>query len=143
MSSVKRLIVWATLVVGICGAPAFAQKYEVHPYVGGLKIDTYRTLEFKNPTTYGLKGGMALTDNLMLEGNAAWWNQFNFKNYDYRTHAILYEVGGTYNFYQVRVRGVVPYVSLGVGGLTMNVMNRPNFNDHDAAVYAVPADANQ
>src|SRR5206468_3555434 len=91
----------------------------------------------------GLKGGISLTDNLMLEGNAAWWNQFNFKNYDYRTHAILYEVGGTYNFYQVRVRGVVPYLSLGVGGLTMNVMNRPNFNDHDAAVYAVPKPANQ
>src|SRR5207248_8364501 len=81
-----------------------------------------------------------ITDNVTIEGNGGYMNQFNFRNYSYRTHALLYEVAGAYNFNRVNVRGVVPFVSLGVGGTTINVMSTPNSNDHDQAVYAIPLD---
>jgi len=133
-------MLFVVLVVGICGAPAFAQKYEVHPYAGGQWMTDYKILDFKNPAMFGLKGGMFVTDNVMIEGNGAYMNQFNFRGFDYRTHAWLYEIDGSYNFAGVNIRGVRPFVSLGVGGTTIDMMSNLNNNDHDSAVYPIPLD---
>jgi hypothetical protein len=140
-------MLFVVLVVGICGVPAFAQKYEVHPYAGGQwmtdynsPLSTQTTLDFKNPAMFGLKGGVAVTDNIMIEGNGAWINQFNFRNFNYRTHAYLYEIAGQYNFAHVNIRGVRPFVSLGVGGTTIDINSEINTGDHDAAVYPIVLD---
>jgi len=139
-------MLFVVLVVGICGVPAFAQKYEVNPYAGGQWMTNYRApgtstvLDFKNPAIFGLKGGVAVTDNIMIEGNGGYMNQFNFRDFSYRTHAWLYEVAGTYNFNHVNIRGIRPFLVLGVGGETLDINSTINNGDHDAAVYPVMLD---
>jgi hypothetical protein len=137
-SSVKRLMLLTVLVAGLCDLPAFAQKYELNPYVGGENLGSYKTLNFKNPAMYGLQGGMALTENFRLQGNGAWMNQFNFGGFDYRTHAVLYEVAGAYDFGGVNIRAVVPFALFGVGGTTIDVNSKINNFDHEVGVYPIP-----
>ncbi len=138
-TSVKRLFLTVALVVSIGSMPAFAQKYEFHPYAGGQMMTDYKkALDFKNPAIFGLKGDVALTDNFSIEGNGGYMNQFNFRGYSYRSHAWLYEVAGNYNFHRVNYRGVVPFASLGIGGLTVDIMSSVNQTDHNEAVYAMP-----
>jgi hypothetical protein len=133
------VILLVTLMVGICGMPAFAQKFEVNPYAGGLFMSDFNSnLQFKNPALFGVKSGAYITQNVMLQGNVGWMNQFNFGGFDDNTSGILYDVLGTYNFCQVRVRGMMPYVKLGVGGWTIRVDNHHNFNDPHKAVYTFP-----
>ncbi len=138
-SSLKRVIFLAVLSMGICVAPIFAQEYEINPYAGGLSMGSFNSnLNFKNPAIFGLKGGAYVTDNLMIEGNAGWLNQINFGGYDYRTSGILYEGAATYNFYHVHARGVVPFVTFGLGGLTVETRNGVNMNDRNDSVYVFP-----
>jgi hypothetical protein len=137
-SSLTRLVLVAVLALGVCGAPAFAQKYELHPYAGGQWMGKYDVLDFKNPAIFGLKGGAFLSDNFMLEGNGGYINQFNFRNYTYRSHAFLYEVAGSYNFFRARAGRVYPYVTFGVGGLTVDNESFANSNDQNSAVYSIP-----
>jgi len=142
-SSAKRVILLAALAVGICVAPVFAREYEIHPYAGGLFMNNYSsplgssTLHFNNPGIFGLKGGAFVTDQLMIEGNGGWLNQFNFGGYNYNTTAVLYEVDGTYHFSDVRIRGVLPFVSFGVGGLTIKNHNTINHHESDESVYVM------
>lgn len=138
-SSSKRVIFLAILAMGICVAPIFAQEYEIHPYAGGLSMSSFNSsLNFKNPAIFGLKGGAFVTDHLMIEGNVGWMNQINFSGYHYSTGGILYEGDASYNFYHARARGVVPFVSFGVGGLSVKTSSGINMNDHNAAVYVFP-----
>jgi Outer membrane protein beta-barrel domain len=137
-SSVKRLMLLGVLVAGLCDLPAFAQKYELNPYAGGMTMSDYKILNFRNPAIFGLRGGVAITDNFRVEGNGGWMNQFNFGGFDYQTHAWLYEVAGAYDFGHVNVRGVVPFVLFGVGGTTIHVNSDINVNHHDTAVYPIP-----
>jgi hypothetical protein len=136
---VKRVILLAALTVGICAAPLFAQEYELNPYAGGLSMGSYHNvLDFKNPAIFGLKGGAYVTDHLMIEGNGAWINQFNFSGYDYRTGGVLWEAAGSYNFYQVHHSGVVPFGIFGVGGLTFKIRSGENKNNGNEAVFVIP-----
>ena len=137
-TSVRWMVLMVAIVIGMFSAPVFAQKYELHPYAGGQWMTNYKVLDFKNPGLFGLKGGMAVSENVMIEGNAGYMNQFNFRDYSYRTHAFLYEVAGTYNFSRANVRGIMPYAVFGLGGLTINMMSKVNDDNHDNAVYAIP-----
>jgi hypothetical protein len=139
-SSLKRILFLTALTLGVSVMPTFAQEYEIHGYAGGLlsMTDFNSTLTFKKPAIFGLKGGAFVTDNLMVEGNAGWVNQINFKGYSYRTGGILYEGAGTYNFYRVRTRGVVPFATFGLGGLTIKARDGVNMNDHNQVVYTYP-----
>jgi outer membrane protein with beta-barrel domain len=142
-TSAKRVIFLATLLVGICVAPVFAQEYEIHPYAGGLFVSSYtspmgsNSIDFKNPAIFGLKGGAFVTDHWMIEGNAGWMNQFNFGGYNYRTSGILYEADGSYHFYTARIHGVVPFASFGVGGLTIKTRSGVNNNTDNESVYVL------
>jgi len=138
MSSVKRLMLFVVLVVGVCGAPAFAQKWEVYPYAGGAFTTDYKIFDFKNPGVFGLKGGLFVSDNVSIEANGGYVNQFNFRGFSYRTHALTYDISGLYNFANVNIRGVRPFVTFGIGGTTLSIDSRVNTGDHDSAVYPIP-----
>ena len=137
-SSVKRILLLAALTIGISSLPLFAQEYEVHPYAGGMWMSDYNsTLTFKTPGVWGLKGGAYLTDHVMLEGNAGWINQINFKGYSTRTGGVLYEGAVNYNFNQSWVHGAVPFVSFGMGGLTVKTRNG-TVNNTNQALFVYP-----
>jgi hypothetical protein len=135
-SSVKRVILLAALTVAVCVAPAFAQKYEVNPYAGGMWMSNYNsTLTFKNPGIFGLRGGVYVTDNILIEGNGGWQNQFNFSGYNYSTSAVLWEAAGSYNFRQHNFHGVAPFLLLGVGGTTIKQQDGVNVNGNSRTVF--------
>jgi len=138
-SSLMRRIPLVILALSICCAPALAQKWEVEPYAGGLWLTNFNNvLDFRNPGIFGVKGGGYLTDHFMLEGNVGYLNQFTFGGYDYKSHGLLYEVAGSYNFFGNRLGGVFPFVTLGLGGLSVGNESLINGNDSNAAVYVVP-----
>ncbi len=138
-SSLTRLVLTAVLAVGILCVPAFAQKYELNPYVGGQFFSDWKTVSLKNPAFYGLRGGVFVSDNVELQGNGAFINQFNLRGYNYSTNAVLYEVAGTYNFFTAKKAGVFPYGTFGIGGTTVNTSNPLNvLGSKNDAVYVVP-----
>jgi len=139
-SSVKRVILLAALTIGVCVAPVFAQKYEINPYAGGVWMSDFNSsLTFNNPAIFGVRGGAYVTDNVMIEGNAGWMNQFNFSGYpSYHTSGVLWEAAGSYNFHTSGFKGVVPFGILGVGGLTINSENKINLNSPTRSVYVFP-----
>ena len=138
-SSLKRVIFFAVLSLGICVAPTFAQEYEINPYAGGLSMSSFNSgLNFKNPAIFGVRGGAFVSDHLMLEGNAGWLNQINFVGYNYRTSGILYEGAASYHFHHVTKYGVAPFVTFGAGGLTAKVGNSGNINNNGSVVYVYP-----
>src|SRR5262245_7962164 len=50
----KGLILSLGIAVCLAGSPAFAQKYELHPYAGGMFMTDYqKVLDFKNPGIFG------------------------------------------------------------------------------------------
>ena len=136
----KGLMLSLGLAVCLVGSPAFAQKYEVHPYAGGAWMTDYQNvLDFKNPGIFGVKGGGFVTDNFELEGNVGYMNQFNMRGYNYRSHAYLYEFAVNYNMWKARAGRVYPFVSAGVGGTTVDTENFSNPANQNAAIYLRPS----
>lgn len=139
----RWMLLLALLAVSVTGA--FAQKYEIHPYAGGLFMTDFKAhpdqigrFDFKNPGVFGLKGGVFATQNFQVEGNVGYVNSFKFRNHiDPTIRGAQWEALGSYNFFPARVAGVFPYASLGLGGLTLSVNNRLNHNNSKEAVYAV------
>ncbi len=150
----KRLFMQGALMlatIAVSGSGAFAQKYELHPYVGGMFLTDFRAapdqvgrFDFKNPGVFGIKGGGFLTQDFMLEGNVGYVNQFEFRhNLDPKVYAIQWEALGSYNFFPARFAGAYPYVSAGIGGLTLKARNQMDFDDSDTVVYPVQVEPRQ
>jgi hypothetical protein len=113
-------------------APAFAQKFEVDPYAGGFFPGDYRN-EYKLRTegVYGIKGGGRISDWVSLEGNWGWMPHMEFKGTDPRVRGMIWEVAPTFNFSRTTFGRAVPYVTVGVGGVTGFVGDTPNSTDRD------------
>lgn len=139
-NSFLRLAVTAVAILCVCAAPGLAQKYEIHPYAGGQFMTDFESLDLKNPAMFGLKGGVFLTDNFLIEGHGGYTNQFMFRDFDFDSHAVLWEAAGTYNFFPVRVGGVYPYVTFGAGGLTVDVRNPIDVQNPDMVTFPIPTE---
>ncbi len=121
------------LVLGLGVQPALAQKFEIHPYGGGIFPGNWRdTFEFKREGIYGVKGGMFLADRFQLEGNLGYLNHFEFRNADPRSRAFIWEAGPSINFFSSMFERTVPYVSLKVGGVTGFVGDPEDIADNSA-----------
>lgn len=139
----RWMILLALLLVSATGA--FAQKYEIHPYAGGMFLTDFKAdpdqigrFDFKNPGVFGLKGGVFLTQNFQIEGNAGYLNSFKFRNHvDPKIRAGEWEALGSYNFGAKRFKGVFPYASLGLGAISLHVNSPINHNTTKEAVYVV------
>jgi hypothetical protein len=121
MKGKSVLLGMITLVLVFTAAPAFAQKYEVTPYVGGFFARDWRDdFQLDDQFMYGLKGGVFLSDRLELEGNFGYIRHFKFEgvNPDPGTNAWLWEIAPSINFFDSRFGKFVPYLTVGVGGLT-------------------------
>jgi hypothetical protein len=141
--------VWRTLSVllllGIGVSGAFAQKYEVHPYAGGMflsdfgRSDFTERRDFTNPGTYGVKGGVFVTDNIAVEGNVAYISSLAFREnpLTHRIRGVLWEGGGTYDMFRYRVAKVHPFVTLGLGAISLRVHSGAVGN-FDNAQFAMP-----
>jgi hypothetical protein len=105
------------LLIGL-SQPALAQKFEIHPYAGGLFPGDWRDLELKDEGVYGLKGGVFLSDQVQLEGNLGYINHFEFRNTDPRSRAFIWEGGPSFNFFTGNIEGFVPYLNVSAGGVT-------------------------
>jgi hypothetical protein len=67
---------------------------------------------------YGVKGAFFLSDRVQLEGNLGYINHFQFELTDPKSRAFIWEVAPTVNFYNTRFNKVVPFISIGAGGVT-------------------------
>ena len=122
-------------LVGLFAAASFAQKAEVYPNAGGffpLPMEGFN--KFKADGTYGLKAGVFLGQNAELEGSFGYLNHFELKNppnafnpavgvVQPTVYGVMYDVNGAYNFGQRQFLNArfSPFVSAGVGGLTVQV----------------------
>ena len=139
----RSLSALVLLSFGVTGA--FAQKYDVHPYAGGMfltefsRSDFTEKMDFVNPGLFGVKGGMFLTDRIKVEGNLAYINHMTFQNnpLGHDIDGVLWEAGGTYDWFRGRFGRVTPFVSLGVGAMTLDVRSGA-VDNFDQALFAMP-----
>jgi hypothetical protein len=121
------------LLLGIGAQSAFAQRFEVHPYAGGYFPGDWRdTFELKEGGIYGLNGGMFVSDRLMLEGNLGYINHFEFEGTDPRSRGLVWDISPSFNFFSPRFSNVVPYASVGIGGVTGFVGDVEDVGDESA-----------
>lgn len=143
MSKKCALIGSLLLLIGFAVQPALAQKAEIHPYGGGIFPGEFRdTFDLKKQGVYGVKGGVFFADRFQLEGNFGYLNHFEFKNTDPRSRAFIWEAGPSINFFSGRFSKAVPFLSVGVGGVTGFVGDPEDVNDPSpGAANIMPAGA--
>jgi hypothetical protein len=96
-----------------------AQRFEVHPYVGGFNADRFALGELKTHGLYGVKGGMFFTDRFQMEGNVGYINHFEFEQTDSESRGVLWEAVSAFHFRPHRLgASLQPFVSMGLGGIT-------------------------
>lgn len=142
--SFARWALLITLVVGFTTG-AFAQQFEVHPYAGGQFLSDFKAknnqigeFDFKNPGIFGIKGGAFVSDSFLVEGNVGFINQMRVRHdFNPPIWGLQYEALGSLNLFRTRFAGVFPYVSAGVGALTLHTHNELDLNGGDTSVYPV------
>ncbi len=130
----KRVLLGLTiLILGLSVQPGLAQKFEIHPYAGGIFPGDWRdTFQLKQDGIYGVKGGMFFADRFMVEGNFGYVNHFEFHNTDPRSRAFIWEAGPSVNFFNSMFGKAVPYVSVKAGGVTGFVGDLEDVADNSA-----------
>jgi len=157
----KSIGVCIAIVISIAVLPAaaYAQKYEVNPYVGGFFPGPNATLgDFRSEGIYGVKSGVFVTSNFQAGGNLGYINHFepngsnavsqnaSLQSDRHSIRAILWEGEGSYHFATRNMAGsgVTPYFTLGAGGLTTvvneagSVLLGGNQVDVDGNIVAAP-----
>jgi hypothetical protein len=116
----NSLLTGLIVILGFAVQPAWAQKFEIHPYAGGFFPSDYRDTEhFKRDGIYGVQAGGFFADRWEVEGNLSYINHFVFRdNTTPKSRAFMWEVGPSVNFYSNLFQHVFPYVSVKAGGLT-------------------------
>lgn len=118
------------LVFGLGAQSAFAQRFEIHPYAGGFFPGEWRSeFELRDEGIYGLKGGMFVSDRVELEGNFGYINHLQFKGTDPKSRGFVWEFSPSINFFSPQFSRFVPYLAVGVGGLTGWVGDVEDFGD--------------
>jgi len=126
------------LVFGLGSQAAFAQKFEVHPYAGGFTPGDWRNeFELKNEGVYGVKAGMFACDRLLLEGHWGWMPHFEFKGADPRARGMIWEFAPSINFFDSKFSKALPYVTVGVGGITGYIGDIPTSENRDVDISGV------
>ena len=88
MRQTRTLLALAILIFGLGVQPGLAQKFEIHPYAGGIfPVDWRDTAEIKQQGIYGVKGGVFFADRFQLEGNFGYLNHFEFEGTDPKARA--------------------------------------------------------
>jgi hypothetical protein len=111
---------------------AFAQKFEIHPYAGGFFPGDWKNeYKLRSEGIYGVKGGAFVSDRVLLEGHWGWMPHMEFKGTDPRARGMIWEFTPSFNFFTSRFSKAVPYVTVGVGGVTGYIGDSPNTTDRD------------
>jgi hypothetical protein len=102
-------------------ATASAQRYEIHPYAGGLFPGKFAGLfEVEDGALYGLKGGVYLTNALEAEGHIGYVSNLAFDGTLTRKRGYIWEGLVSYNFTLLHILPKL-YGTAGIGGLTTGV----------------------
>jgi hypothetical protein len=111
-----------TLALLLTSGTAMAQRYEVNPYAGGFFPGDWAQLtKLKAEGLYGARAGVFATENIEIEGNFAYINQFKFKNVGLANRAFLVDVNASYNFPVKRLNRFEPFLTFGMGAMTTDV----------------------
>jgi len=120
---------------------AYGQQIEIHPYLGGFFPSTTNEEigRFRNEGIYGVKAGVLATPGIEVGGHFGYINHFEirpgsgfFERLDpsdrSAVRGLLWEGTLDYNFNNSHPFGarVLPYLGVGLGGLTANVRPTPN-----------------
>jgi hypothetical protein len=142
LSIVLSLLLFC-LVAGFAG-DAFAQKYEVYGYGGGIFPGSFRDqFDLQKQAIWGGRFGVFATDRLQFEGNLGYMNHFKFKDQDFplgqdvKSRGLIWDINGTMNFFGSAgsIAKFAPYVTLGVGGITAIIPDEnPLFGGDKSAV---------
>jgi hypothetical protein len=128
----NRIVLGLFVLVFAFSTQSLAQKFEVHPYAGGfIPGDWKNEYEFKNEGVYGVKAGVFATDRLLLEGHWGWMPHMEFKGTDPGTRGMIWEFTPSINFFDSRFSGALPYVTVGVGGVTGYIRDIPTNDDRE------------
>jgi hypothetical protein len=118
------------LILGTGVQSSWAQRVELHPYAGGLFSGDWKdSYQLDRDGVYGLKAAVFVSNHVQLEGNLGYVNHFKFKRTDPKTRAWIWEVAPSFNFFNTRFSDVVPFVSVGAGGVTGIVGDPEDFDE--------------
>ena len=118
-----RSLMRSGLLIVLCGVltPVFAQRYELHPYVGATFPSSFFGLDIRNSKMFGLRGGIIGGDGFEIEGNLGRMSRFEFEGSNRDISALRWEAIGSYNFFPSESQALIPYVNIGIGGFTVDL----------------------
>jgi len=115
----NNFLIGLVLILGFGIQSAMAQKAEIHPYAGGFFPGTWAdSFKMKKEGIYGVRAGFFVADQIQLEGNLGYINHFKFEGTAPKSRAFVWDVGPSFNFLNQGFSKAVPYLSVGVGGVT-------------------------
>jgi hypothetical protein len=113
------------LAIALNAGAALAQQIEIHPYAGGFFGGDWNGADLKREGVYGIRGGVYLMDFVQLDVNYGYINHFALKNTapDLGTRAHIWDFNASYSLNNYNIRRIEPFLTVGVGGLTIGVHN--------------------
>jgi hypothetical protein len=109
------------IVLGGVLTPVFAQRYELHPYIGAAFPSSFFGLDVRNSKIFGLRGGIIGANGFEIEGNLGRMSRFEFEGSTRDISALRWEAIGSYNFFPSESQALTPFVNIGIGGFTVDI----------------------
>jgi hypothetical protein len=118
-----RSLTRSALFIALCGVftPVFAQRFELNPYVGVTFPSSFFGLDVRNSKVFGLRGGLIGGNGFEIEGNLGRVSRFEFEGSTRDISALRWEAIGSYNFFPSESQALTPFVSVGIGGFTVDL----------------------
>ena len=108
-------------------AMGFAQKYEVHPYLGAVVPSEWADVAtLKTSAEFGVKAAVFADCTTQVEGEFGYMPHFEFRGTDPKTRAWIWGVSASRNVPLPHDTTFVPFFLFGVGGVTTRMEN-PDF----------------
>src|ERR1051326_3282470 len=107
------------IAIAFTANSAFAQQYEIHPYIGGIfPVSFIGDASLKSTGYLGVRAGVYLRPSVEFEANLNYMNHFEFEGTDRGNRAVVWDANISYMPPFKTGDRIQPFVSGGVGGVT-------------------------
>ena len=123
-----RLILPVLIILLVFSTAGLAQIYEFDAHAGGFfPMKWLKTDRLEAQGMYGGRMGVYSTENIQFDAAMSYANHFAFTGTDRKVGAFFWGFNASYNFTVEQMRGVEPFVTAGLGGVTADVRGTPSY----------------